>query len=133
MAHAPQGSFKEGHHNFLGLSIDEAVHRPFILQTLFLDLPGARAADDNLQVWLMFTQNRMQDQPAEKLRVNWLNVRAIKISIDVGGEGDTQRIVGVDPYDTSVLANELVELVRVTDGDVFHGESLGQQCFDDTQ
>jgi hypothetical protein len=75
---APQGRFKERHHNFHGLSIDDAVHQPFILQALFLDLPSTGAANDNLQVCLMLTQKRMQNQPAEKLRVNWLNVRAIK-------------------------------------------------------
>jgi hypothetical protein len=41
--------------------------------------------------------------------------------------------VGVDPYNAGVLANELVELVRIADGDVFLAESLGQQRFDDTQ
>jgi len=81
----------------------------------------------------MLAQQGMQDQTTEFFGVDWLNVRAIKISVDVGGEGDAQRIVGVDLYDASVLADELVELVGITDGDVFLAESLGQQRFDDTQ
>jgi hypothetical protein len=39
----------------------------------------------------------------------------------------------VDAYDASVLADELVELIRITNGDVLLAESLGQQRFDDTQ
>ena len=128
----PEGSFKERHHNFLRLSVHDAVDQPLVLQALLLDLPGAGASNNDLQVLLMLAQQGMQDQTTEFFRVDWLNVRAIKISVNVGGEGDAQRIVGVDPYDASVLANELVELVGITDGDVFLAESPGQQRFDDT-
>jgi hypothetical protein len=52
-------------------------------------------------VGFVLAKQGMQDQPAELLRVDGFQVRAIKIGIDVGGKGDAQRIVCVDSYDPS--------------------------------
>src|SRR6266545_1673577 len=36
-----------------GLSVHETINEPFVLHSLVLDLPGARAAENHLQMWLM--------------------------------------------------------------------------------
>jgi len=77
-------------------------------------------------------QRRALDKTAELRGVNRFGIPHTG-ELDVRREGDSQRIVRVDPDRPSVFSNELLKLIRVTDPHVVRRKLLKQETLDDTK
>ena len=98
--------------DLFGFAIDDAVDAPLVLQVLFLDLPRARTADDQLQIVLILLYDRMRREAPKFHRVHRLFRAAVHPRIYVSRERDPKRVMSVEADDTSVGADKQVELIR---------------------
>jgi hypothetical protein len=116
-----------------GFAVDDAIDAPFVLFFSVQNLPCARPADEDFHVMFVAADGWMLDHFLPFGGVQRLVFKASELGIDVRGEGDAERIVRVDAEGQGVVAEELIELVRVANYNVFVRKRLQQDRFNDAQ